>query len=370
MIDKKIHIVSFDVPYPADYGGVIDVYFRIKALHQLGFKIILHCFDYGRGKQPHLDEITEKTYYYSRQKTLLNVFNKRPFIVSSRRSQELLNRLLEDTSPILFEGIHSTWFLENKEIQNRLTIVRTHNIEHDYYTGLAKKAGFLKRIYFQQEAKKLKKYESILKFSKHIVSIREEDANHFKKYSKSVKVLPASIVSLANSEFIQTENYAIFHGKLSVSENDEAVKWIIENCWGKDKTLLPLIIAGKDPSQELVELIKNNGITLISNPSSEEMNNLISKARVHILVSDQATGIKLKLLVSLQSSGHVLVNSIMVQDTGLSELCTICETSEQFINKLKDFQERELTVEEFEKRQLYLKTHFDTVENCKIFNNF
>ena len=368
--DKKIHIVAFDVPYPADYGGVIDVYFRIKALHQLGFKIILHCFDYGRGKQTHLDEITEKTYYYSRQKTLLNAFNKRPFIVSSRRSQELLNRLLEDSYPILFEGLHSTWFLENKEIQQRLTVVRTHNIEHEYYEGLAKKAGFLKRIYFQQEAKKLKKYESILRFSKHIISIREEDATHFKQYSSSVKVLPASIDSLEHSRFVATENYAIFHGKLSVSENEEAVKWIIENCWEKDASLLPLKIAGKDPSPLLIELTKKNGITLIANPSTEEMNNLISKARVHILVSDQATGIKLKLLASLQSSGHVLVNPIMVEDTGLSNLCAICETGEEFIHKLKDFQERELTKEEFEKRQLYLKTHFDTLENCKIFNNF
>ena len=106
------------MPYPADYGGVIDVYYRIKALYQLGFKITLHCFEYGRGKQTHLDEITEKTYYYKRQKSFLNGFNKRPFIVSSRRSKEILNRLLEDEYPILFEGLHTTWCLENKAILN------------------------------------------------------------------------------------------------------------------------------------------------------------------------------------------------------------------------------------------------------------
>ena len=370
MTEKNIHIVAFDVPYPADYGGVIDVYFRIKALHNLGFKIILHCFDYGRGKQPHLDEITEKTYYYSRQKTLLNAFNKRPFIVSSRRSQELLNRLLEDDYPILFEGLHSTWFLENKKIQERKTYVRTHNIEHDYYEGLAKKAGFIKRFYFQQEANKLKKYESILKFTQHILAIREEDATHFKHYSDHVKVLPASIGSLDNSAYTQTENYAIFHGKLSVSENEEAVKWIIENIWKKDASLLPLKIVGKDPSPQLKELTQKNGITLIANPSSEDMKMLISKARIHVLVSDQSTGIKLKLLNSIQSSGHVIVNPIMVEGTELSGLCTICKTGGEFIKKLKEFQEIELTREEFEKRKLYLKTHFDTLENCKIFNHF
>jgi len=24
--NKRIHIVAFDIPYPADYGGVIDIY--------------------------------------------------------------------------------------------------------------------------------------------------------------------------------------------------------------------------------------------------------------------------------------------------------------------------------------------------------
>ena len=31
-----LHIVSFNVPWPADYGGVIDVNYRIKALWASG----------------------------------------------------------------------------------------------------------------------------------------------------------------------------------------------------------------------------------------------------------------------------------------------------------------------------------------------
>ena len=30
--DKEVHIVSFDVPYPPNYGGVIDVFYKIKTL--------------------------------------------------------------------------------------------------------------------------------------------------------------------------------------------------------------------------------------------------------------------------------------------------------------------------------------------------
>ena len=60
-MEKFIHVVSFDVPYPANYGGVIDVFHRLKALHKNGYKIILHCFEYGRDKQIELDKITYQT---------------------------------------------------------------------------------------------------------------------------------------------------------------------------------------------------------------------------------------------------------------------------------------------------------------------
>ena len=367
MTDKRIHIVAFDVPYPADYGGVIDVYYRVKALYELGFKITLHCFEYGRGKQTHLDEITEKTHYYKRQKSFLNGFNKRPFIVSSRRSKELLNRLLEDEYPVLFEGLHTTWCLENKAIQKRVTYVRTHNVEHDYYSGLAKKAGFLKKIYFQQEANKLKKYESILNYSTKIFAISEKDATHFNKVSENVSVLPACFDTFQNTALNSTEKYALFHGKLSVSENEEAAVWIIENIWKKEKTLLPLKIAGKDASNRLLELAHQNNITVISNPSEEEMNELISKARIHVLVSDQATGVKLKLLTSIQSSGHVVVNPLMIEGTDLSHLCSVCENGSEFVSKIQEIQEEELSKAAFDQRNHFLKTNFNTLENCKIF---
>ena len=46
--NKEIHIVAFTIPYPANYGGVIDVFYKIKALYKLGVKINLHCFKYDR----------------------------------------------------------------------------------------------------------------------------------------------------------------------------------------------------------------------------------------------------------------------------------------------------------------------------------
>ena len=125
---NKLHIVAFDVPYPSDYGGVIDIYYKIKALHDLDVEIILHCFQYGRSKSKKLNAICSKVYYYKRNSWKNPFLNSLPYIVCTRKSSELLDNLLKDESPILFEGIHTTFYLRNPEIKNRFKIVRMHNI--------------------------------------------------------------------------------------------------------------------------------------------------------------------------------------------------------------------------------------------------
>ena len=53
---KQLHVVSFNIPYPADNGGLIDVYCKLNALKKAGASIILHCYEYGR---PHAQELNE-----------------------------------------------------------------------------------------------------------------------------------------------------------------------------------------------------------------------------------------------------------------------------------------------------------------------
>ena len=96
MHNQQLHIVSFDVPFPANYGGVIDVFYKIKSLQREGVGIILHCFQYGRQKSEELESLCEKVYYYKRKMNWLGVFSKTPFIVYSRKNRKLYQNLLKD----------------------------------------------------------------------------------------------------------------------------------------------------------------------------------------------------------------------------------------------------------------------------------
>ena len=86
---KHLHIVSFDIPFPADYGGVIDVFYKIKALHELGVVITLHCFEYGeRQPQKELENYCKNVFYYKRTRSILDLLSSQPFIVKSRENKE------------------------------------------------------------------------------------------------------------------------------------------------------------------------------------------------------------------------------------------------------------------------------------------
>ena len=132
MDEKHLHIVCLDVPYPVDYGGVFDLFFKIKYLHAEGVKIHLHCFDYGRGRQPELDKYCEEVNYYCRIGGHKSFSNSLPYIVASRANPQLLKNLKKDDYPVLMEGMHCTYFLQNGSLQNRKTFVRLHNVEYQY----------------------------------------------------------------------------------------------------------------------------------------------------------------------------------------------------------------------------------------------
>ena len=177
MKTKKLHIISFDVPYPADYGGVIDVFSRVKWFSEKGWEVILHCFEYKRPQAKELEKFAE-VHYYPRPTGLKYWFSKIPFIVNTRINTNLEKILRETKDEVILEGMHCAHYVN---MQPGKFYVRVHNIEHLYYAKLAKGASFLKKIYYQSEAKKLKNYEFVLVKAKGLLVISSEELEHFKK---------------------------------------------------------------------------------------------------------------------------------------------------------------------------------------------
>jgi len=350
------------VPFPPDYGGVIDVFNRIKQLKENGYIIILHCFEYhDRSSKQNIDELKKyckEVYIYHRNKSLFLFFNKLPFIVISRRNDELLNNLLQNNFPILFEGIHTTAFISHTQLKHRIKILRTHNIEPDYYYHLAKSTNhILKKWYYKTESKKLKRYEPIiLPLAQKVLAISEADKQFFEKLNPETLVLLPSVDTEKNIKSISVEDkFILFHGNLSVNENEKAALFLIDHVFSKIAT--QVVIAGKQPSKLLQKAVKLfSNIRLIASPDDEAMQVLIATAHIHVLYSFQETGIKLKLLNVLQNGKFCIANNLIVGSLPVSDMIEIANTPSAILSVINKLLQKNFDNELILKRQLFLNT--------------
>jgi hypothetical protein len=369
LIKKTIHIISFDVPYPANYGGIIDVYYKLQALFNQGVDVIFHAFTYDGHNAPHehLNYLCKEVHYYRRSANPTNWFmSGKPFIVSSRANKSLLDRLMKDDYPILFEGLHTTNFIRHHKLKDRQKIVRTHNIEHDYYNGLKRgERNFIKRIYFSLEAKRLAKYESVLSRADLILSIAQHEVAHFNAYAQTVYVPPffnQDVDSIKVQE--EGEKFVLYHGNLSVNENATAVNYILTEI--APLTSSKICIAGHAPSQEIVEKASRcENVRLIVSPDDEELQQLIIHAHIHLLLTFQQTGIKLKLLNALQKGKFVIINKEM-NDAGMfNESCVVANSKEEILSAVQDNMNREFNDQLLAERKAFMQSHFDNEQNAK-----
>ena len=367
-MDKHLHIVTHDIPWPADYGGVVDLFYKIKSLHSLGIKIHLHCYhNSDRNEQAELSKYCESVRYYLRKKNLLGFSFSIPYIVQSRSDKALLKNLQQDDHPVLLEGIHCTYLLKKGSLKGRKVFVRLHNVEYKYYSQLAKhESNILKRIYFMYESFLLKKYERAIANKAVFWPVSTEDTELYKKTFHAGRIdfvpvfLPWNEVSTQPGKGC----FCLYHGNLSVSENEKAADWLLNNVF--DTLEIPFVIAGKDPSLPLQTLAHSHAHTCMAvNPSDVEMQDLIKKAQVNILPSFNKTGVKLKLLNALYNGRHCLVNEAGKEGAAIEGLCSIAETAKDFKMMITKLFDQHFTEETLLERQQLLQAMYDNEKNAR-----
>jgi glycosyltransferase involved in cell wall biosynthesis len=362
-MEKHLHIISLNVPYPVNYGGVFDLFYKLPSLQQQGIKIHLHCFDYGRGEQPELNKYCASVNYYSRNK---NFFSSLPFIVSSRRNEALVTNLLKDDHPILMEGIHCTYLLNDERFTNRKCFVRLHNVEFEYYNDLYKAScSFLKKIYYKRERKLLYKYERLIADKAIFFSITEKDALTYRSEfgCNNISYLPLFLPNWKVNAEEGIGGFCLYHGDLSVDANAKIVEWLAKNVFADID--ISLKIAGKNPPASLVQALKPyKNITLIADPADKQMQQLISSAQINILPSFSSTGIKLKLLNALYNGRHCVVNNATIEGTGFESLCHIANTGADLKEIISQLYYQPFSSAEIEKRKQLLEQHFNNERNA------
>jgi len=363
---KHLHIICLDVPYPVSHGGFFDLFYKLPALQQAGVRVHLHCFEYGRGEQPELNKYCESVHYYKRRTGLAGFSFKTPYIVSSRKNEDLLQRLLQDDHPILMEGIHCTWPLNDARFAGRKMFVRLHNIEYEYYRELGKPEGsLLRRLYYMQESRLLKKYGARIANKAMYIAVSQRDAGIYRnKFHAKVEYLPVFLPWHAVESNTGQGQFCLYHGNLSVIENEIAALWLLKHVFTELKT--PFVIAGKDPTKRLVQEAKGlEHVCIVANPGADEMQDLIKKAHINVLPAFNVTGVKLKMLNSLFTGRHCITNLQGVGGTGLEGCCHVVSTGTETKEAVKELLQQEFTSSMITDRAAILLHIYNSQENCR-----
>jgi ribosome recycling factor len=364
-LKHSLHIVSFDNPFPPNYGGVIDVFYKLQYLHDAGVEIYLHAFEYGRKPAKELNKLCKKVFYYQRRNFVNPFIGSLPYIVNTRNSEELLGNLMINNAPILFEGLHTCYFLNHPKLASRKKIVRMHNIEHEYYQKLEEvERNFFKKYFFAKESQRLREYEQVLNSADKILSISPNDNTYLLSKFKNVNYVPAFHPNHEVTGVEGTGRYALYHGKLSVGENDEAARFLVEHVFSKLK--VPFYITGDKPSPMLKAMVEQHEhIKIFDHLSTEQISELIQQAHINVLPTFQNTGIKLKLINVLYQGRFVLANDMMIGNTGLETLCERANTADEMIAAVKALMKKEFKKESIAQRKQILGQTFDNTANAQ-----
>ncbi len=355
----KLHVVSFQVPYPANYGGVIDVWNKLKWLKRLGHEVTLHTYRYGDAcEQGILNDVCAHVHYYERRTGLRRMLGTEPYIALSRSSEELVRDLLQDDYPILFEGLHTCHCIRDPRLKGRIKWVRMHNIEHEYYGLLARQQRWTWRsVYYRLEAWKLKRFERVLLEADAILAISEADRRELQERypTKDVRWLPC----FASEECCEaeggTEPYVLYQGNLGVEENMRVADYIQRHL-AAELPDMRFVLAGRNPRVKA----RRDNVEVVANPTEEEMDELLAKARVNLMLTFQPTGVKLKLMTALlRSRGHVVANEEMLHGHDMGRFCRVARDMDDMPRLVTLLMHEGPSAQEVAERQTKIKREND-----------
>lgn len=361
---KQLHIISFNYPYPPSYGGIIDVYYKIKALSDLGVKIHLHCFvdSIPETIDPQITACTENVFFYQKKKNPLLYFSGKPFAAVIRNSEALIRNLEATSAPILFEGLQTTSVIEYLKDYKQPLYLRYHNNESEYYKGLSlSEKNIFKKIIYNIESSKYTGYQKqLLKKFRTIFCLSEKEYKEVKFYSKNAQLIHIFHGNTFVKQLDKKGDYFLFHGDLTTADNKKALNETIDLF----KTLpqYKLIVASDRASEDIkkkISAIENISLTPIQ--TTENLHRLLEGAHANILLSYQNSGTKVKLFNTLYNSRFVIINENITDDPVLLSLCLYGSDRSQIRQQIIAAAEKDYDASESRKKSLE-EVHSDRIK--------
>ena len=326
-LNKHIHIICPGIPHPSSTGDMADTYYQLAFLQQANYNIILHCFhdnaDAGTDTM-HLKDITAGIHIYERNEGHKGISMCYPYCISSRSNPRLLQNVLEQACPVLFQGMRSTFWLPDLASAGYKTFVRINGIASDLYQASTRcEKSLLKKLYAFNEARLIRKWEKRISALAVVITTTIGDQERFNGLypASHTKCIAPFIPAPAIKSELGTGMYCLYYGDMSNPENERMVHWLSENIFSRIP--VPLVVANTCPFTKTAESHPESNICTVSNPDEHALKELVQKAQVVLLPRSHDYGFDKRLMLALEKGRHCICNDLMVRDTGLEKLFVI-----------------------------------------------
>jgi glycosyltransferase involved in cell wall biosynthesis len=351
----KVLIVSPYFPYPTNFGGAFDIYYKILELHKNNYEITLVVTVNSSVESEYiakLESIVSKLIIISRIRNIFSFFQLLPYQVSSRKGLKKIN-FDENFEFAIIESEYVGIILKNKKINKIPYILRLHNNESKYYWELFKsEKKILTSLYYALESLLFYFYsKKIIRHALKVCCVSSSEAEKISSLfpTKNIKFTPAildigQIKSYHNAE----KRNVLYVGSLFTPNNIESIHWYINNVheFLKDIDGYHFIVIGSTKNANnkkwLLDLEKNDK-NLSVYFDVDNLDNYYMHASVFVNPVLNGAGVKIKNLNSI-SKGLPLVTTTKGNDgSGFidKEDVLIADTPQEFRNCVRKLLENQ-----------------------------
>jgi glycosyltransferase involved in cell wall biosynthesis len=321
---RKIFHFSNKPPFPLKDGGCVAISSVLKSLLSSPEIEVFH-FSLSTHKHPFQSEEYPSTWQERMQmdnafvntKTdllgaLIYLIRNKSYNVArfyDKKIAEKIKTILDENQfdTAILESIYLLPYLELFKNKGIKVIVRAHNIEHQIWSSMAEKTPILlKRWYFNQLSKQLKRYE-ITQLNKvdGIISITEEDAIFFQQFEP--KVLTTAIPTAVKTNFPPTD-YSLsdfyFLGAMDWKPNIEGVQWFLDDVIPEGLKGTQFFLGGKGLQKK-----QYSHPDVVNVGEVENAIDFISQHGICIIPMHSGSGLKIKLLENMAMGKPIITTT-------------------------------------------------------------
>lgn len=366
---KKILWVSHLVPYPPK-GGVLQRAYNLILQVSQHHDVYLFAFNQNRllvdslpdSKDPMSDAVeklssickaikvvpieSESRRFGKIRLALRSLISLKGYTERWLYSSAAESALAEFAADVQFDVVHfdtiSLAHLRNV-VPGKSAMLDHHNIESAMLFRRAEKEGsWVKRIYFYQEALKLRRYEKeVCKvFDCHIVC-SDEDGKRLHEIDPSldIRLVPngVDVDYFKGSNEVRSDEL-IFAGGLSWYPNLDAMCFFAKEVWPLLKVRRPGLVMnliGKNPSAELVDLGKADS-DFIVHGFVDDVRVFANRSKVYVCPIRDGGGTKLKVLDAFALGVPMVAHPLAVEgiDVNKDLHVSLATTPEEFVDKI------------------------------------